>query len=75
VNNACLFLFRGEFDLGFVGFDETYIFLLDNAHGTLLKKGNFNKENLKRINIKMNVALSYQKLLYNILEKVLAKLS
>jgi len=69
------FLFRGEFDLGFVGFDETYIFLLETAHGTLLKKGNFNKENLKRINVKMNVALSYQKLLYNILEKVLAKLS
>jgi len=51
------------------------VFLLDNAHGTLLKKGNFKKENLKKINQKINVALSYQKLLYNILEKVLAKLS
>ncbi|KAL4500572.1 hypothetical protein ABPG72_002996 [Tetrahymena utriculariae] len=65
---------RGEFDLNYMGFDESYHFLLQTAQGAQLKKG-FNKEAIRKLNLKMKVALSYQKLLYSILEKVLDKLN
>ncbi|EAR90403.2 hypothetical protein TTHERM_00112530 (macronuclear) [Tetrahymena thermophila SB210] len=66
---------RGEFDLNYMGFDESYHFLLETAQGAQLKKTGFNKEAIRKLNLKMKVALSYQKLLYSILEKVLDKLN
>ncbi|KAL4468703.1 hypothetical protein ABPG74_005206 [Tetrahymena malaccensis] len=66
---------RGEFDLNYMGFDDTYHFLLETAQGAQLKKTGFNKEAIRKLNLKMKVALSYQKLLYSILEKVLDKLN
>lgn len=41
---------RGEFNLNYMGFDESYIFLLENAKDTKIKKNNLAVENIKNIN-------------------------
>jgi hypothetical protein len=67
---------RGEFDIGSMGFDESYSDLLNNASNTSFKKGaGSSKYDVKTLNAKLKVSLDYQNFMYQTLKKMLTKLN
>ena len=63
---------RGEFSLDSVGFSEEYQNFLKTKADTVINESL--KGDLKKLNLKIETSLQYQKLLYRALKKALEKL-
>ena len=71
-----MLIHRAEFELNYMGFDESYKEFLKNAQKTSFKNDvGGPKIELKNIQQKLKVCESYQSMLYHALQKVVAKLS
>jgi len=71
-----MLIHRAEFELNYMGFDESFEEFLNNAQKTSFKNdGGGPKVDLKNIQQKLKVCESYQSLLYHALQKVLNKMS
>ena len=71
-----MLIHRAEFELNYMGFDESYEEFLKNAQKTSFKNDATGpKADLKNIQQKLKVCESYQALLYHALQKVLNKMS
>ena len=67
---------RGELQLNFMGFDESYKDFLKNAQKISFKNEGYNcKVEIKNIKTKFEVCERYQALLYQALQKVLDKVN
>ena len=65
---------RAEFDLGSMGFDEGFGELLNQASNVSFKMGQ-DKLDVKSLNQKLKVSLSYQQFLYHTLKKIMQKIN
>lgn len=71
-----MLIHRAEFELNYMGFDESYEEFLKNAQKTSFKNEvGGAKLDIKNIQQKLRVCESYQAMLYLALQKVLAKMN